>query len=56
MCFKIGVTILAPTTEMKLVLSSQCNVGAPVGIAKASMNLRITLVFLKSLYMHLISP
>ena len=56
MCLTIGVTILASTTEIQLVLSSQCTLGAPVWSAKASMHLRITLVFLTALYMHLISP
>ena len=56
MCVTLVVTILASTTEIKLVLSSQCTVCAPVRSAKASMYLRITLVFLTYFYMHLISP
>ena len=56
MCLTLGVTILSSTTETKLVLSSQCTVGAPVWSAKSSMYLRITLVFLTALYMHLIYP
>ena len=52
----LGVTILSSTTEIQIVLSSQCNVGAPVWSVKASIYLRITLVFLIDLYMHLISP
>ena len=55
MCLTIGVTLLASTTEIQLVLSSQFTVGAPVWSAKASMYLRITLVLLTALYMHLIS-
>ena len=55
-CLTLGVTILASTTEIQLVLSSQCTVSAPVYSAKASMYLRITLGFFTSLYMHLISP
>ena len=53
MCLNLGVTILASTTEIQLVLSSQCTVGACVYSAKASMYLRITLVFFTALYMHL---
>ena len=30
MCLTLGVTILASTIEIKLVLSSQCTVVAPV--------------------------
>ena len=56
MCLTLGVTLLDPTTEIQLVLSSQCNVGSPLWSAKASIYLRITLVFLTDLYMHLISP
>ena len=56
MCLTPGVTILASTTEIHLVLYSQCTVGAPVWIDKASMYLRITLVFLTDLYTHLIYP
>ena len=37
MCSTIGVTILDSTKEIKLVLSPQCYVGAPVWSAKASM-------------------
>ena len=55
MCLTLGVTLLASTTEIKLVLSSQCTVCAPVRSAKASMYLRITLVLFTALYMHLIS-
>ena len=56
MCLTLGVTILASTKEIQLVVSSQCNVGAPVRIAKDYIYLRITLVFLTYLYMHLIYP
>ena len=55
MCLILGVTLLASTIEIKLVLSSQFTVGAPVWSAKYSMYLRITLVLLTALYMHLIS-
>ena len=56
MCLTLGVIFLASTTEIQLVLSSQFNVGSPLWIDKASMYLRVTLVFLTDLYMHLISP
>ena len=56
MCLTLGVTLLASTTEIQLLSSPQYTVGAPVWSAKASMYLRITLVFLTALYMHLISP
>ena len=56
MCLTLGVTILTSTTEIQLVLSSQCTVGSPVWSAKASMYLRINLVFLTAFYMHLIYP
>ena len=52
----LGVTLLASTTEIQLVLSSQCTVYAPVWSDKAYMYLRINSVFLTDLYMHLISP
>ena len=56
MCLTLEVTILASTTEIQPVLSTQCTVGATVWSAKYSVYLQITLVFLTSLYMHLISP
>ena len=56
MCSTLVVTLLASITEMKIVFSSQCTAGAPVWIAMASMYVRIALVFLKALYMHIISP
>ena len=56
MCLTLGLIFLASTTEIQLVLSSQFNVGSPLWIDKASMYLRVTLVFLTDLYMHLISP
>ena len=56
MCLTLVVTILASTTEIKLVLSSQCTVCAPLWISKASMYLRKTLVLLTAFYMYLISP
>ena len=52
----IGVTLLCSTTEIQLVLSSQCSVGEPVWSAKASIYLEITLVLLRALYMYLIFP
>ena len=52
----LGVTTLASTTEMQLVLSYQCTFGAPVWIDKTSMYLQTALVFLTALYMRLISP
>ena len=55
MCLTLGVTILDSTTEIQLVLSSQCTVGSPVWNAKAPMYLWITLVLLTAFYMHLIS-
>ena len=56
MCLTLGVTILAPTTKIKIVLSYKCTVGAPVRSAKAFMYLRIALVFLTALYMNPIYP
>ena len=55
-CLTIGGTSLASKTEIELVLYYQYTVGAAVWIDKASMYLRTSLVLLKSLYMHLISP
>ena len=55
MCLTLGVTLLASTIEIKLVLSYECTVGLLVWSAKASMYLRINLVFLTALYMYLIS-
>ena len=55
MCLTLEVNLLSSTTDIQLVLSSQCNVSAPVWNYKASMYLWITLVLLTSLYMHLIS-
>ena len=56
MCLTLGVTILASTTKIHLVLSYQCTEGEHVYSAKASMYLLITLVFFTSFYMHLVSP
>ena len=56
MCLTLCVTILASTTEIKLVLYSQCTVVAPVWSAKASIYLQINLVFLTALYIHIIYP
>ena len=52
----LGVTLLASTKEIQLVLYYQCTVGAPVWSANVSMYLRINLFFLTALYMHIISP
>ena len=54
MCLTLGVTILDSTTEIQLVLSSQCTVCAPLCSAKDSMYLRITLVFLTAFNINLI--
>ena len=56
MCLNIGVTILASTKEIQLVLSSQCTIGAAVWGDKAYMYLRKTLVFLTAFYMHILFP
>ena len=56
MCLTLVVTILASTTYIQLLLSYQCNVGAPVLSTKASMYLSKNFVFLTALYMHLLSP
>ena len=55
-CLTLGVTILYSTTEIQLVLSSQCTVGAQLWSDKASTYLRIALVLLTELYMHLMYP
>ena len=55
MCLTLVVTILYSTIEMQLLMSSQFTFGAPVCSAKASMYIMIDLVFLTSLYMHIIS-
>ena len=54
MFLTLGVTILASTTEIQLVLYSHCTASTSVFSAKAYMYLRITLVFLAVLYMYLI--
>ena len=56
MYLTLGVNILASTTEINILLSSQYNVGAPMWRANASMYTRITLVLLTAFYMHLIYP
>ena len=56
MCLNLGVTILASTLEIQIVLYSQCTVGAPVWSVRDSMYLRINLVLLSALYMNLIYP
>ena len=56
MCLTLGVTLLASTKEIKLVLSSQCSVGAPVWSAIAYMYLQKNLVILTALYMNRIYP
>ena len=55
MCLTLGVTLLYSTIDIKMLLSSQITVGAPVWSARAYMYLWIILVLLKALYMHLIS-
>ena len=55
-CLTLGVTLLASTTEIKLVLSYQFTAGAPVWSAKASVYLLIALVLLTELYIYLFSP
>ena len=55
-CLTLVVTTLASTIEIRLVLSYQCTVGAPVWIHKDSMYLWTALVFLPALHMHIISP
>ena len=50
-----GVTFLVSTTEIQLLLSSQCTFGATVCIDKASVYLWIALVSLTALYKYLIS-
>ena len=52
----LGVTLLASTTEIQLLLYYKCTVGVPVWSSKSSMYLWITLVFLTALYIHIISP
>ena len=55
--FNYGIeSLLYSTTEIKIVLSSQCTIGAPVWSSKDSIYLNIALFFLEDLYMHLISP
>ena len=56
MCLTIGVTILASTTDIKLVLSYQCTAGATVWSGKDSMCIWITFILLTALYMHLFYP
>ena len=56
MCLTLRVTILDSKTAIQLVLYSQCTVGEPVWSDRASIYLRIILVFLKYFYIHLISP
>ena len=55
LCLTLGVTLLDSTTEIQLVLSSQCTDGAPVWIDIAYMYLQISLFILTALYMHEIS-
>ena len=42
MCLNLGVTILASTIQIQLVLSYQCTVGAPVWSARYFLYLQIT--------------
>ena len=55
-CLTLGVTVLAPKTEIQRVLYYQLTVGAPVCSDRASMYLQITLVLFKTLIMHIVSP
>ena len=55
-CLTLGVTLLASTKEIQLVLSYQCTVGATVWSARDYMYLQIILVLLTALYMHIIYP
>ena len=50
MCLNLGVTVLASTTEIQLVLSSQCTICSPKWSAKDSMYLLIT--FLLYSFVH----
>ena len=56
MCLTLGVSILASTTEIQILLSSQCTVHESVWSAKATMQCQISVVFLIALYMYLIYP
>ena len=56
MCLTLGVTILASTIEIKLVLSYQCTVGSLVWRTKDSVYFWIALVLLIDLYMYQIFP
>ena len=55
MCLTLGVTILASTTEIQIMVSSQSTIGVLVWSANASMYRPITLFFLTDLYMHKVS-
>ena len=46
MYLSIGVNILSSTTEIQLVLYSQCTVGAPVCSDRSYVYIQITLVSL----------
>ena len=52
----LRLTLIVSRTKMQLVFYSRCNIGAPVWSAKDSIYLGMALVFLKALYMHIISP
>ena len=56
MYLTLGVTLLASTTEIQLILYSQCTVVAPLWSSRDLIYLQINLVFLAALYMHIISP
>ena len=55
MSLYLGITLLDSTTEIHLVLSSQCIVGAPVARSRDSVQLRPDLVLFKALHKHRIS-
>ena len=56
MCLTIRLTILASSTEIKLMLYSQFTVSALMWSAKAYIYLRISLVLLTVLCMYIIYP
>ena len=52
----LGVTLLASTTEIQIMLSSLCILGSPVWSDKTSMYLEITSVSLAAFYVYILSP
>ena len=49
MLLTLGVTILYLTTDIQIVLSSQCTLGVTLWSAKASMYVQITLFLFTNL-------